>query len=244
MARPVCPPIAADVIVEIGTQIVLIERKHFPFGWAIPGGFVDFGETVEDAAAREILEETSLEVELRALLGVYSRPDRDPRAQLAAARRAVRENEVHRDQARLTLNRLTQLIRDGLGTQADVDQAKSEVEATEARIAALEEQITVAERQVEVQQTDLDNTVIRAPFSGIAISKDAQPGEMVSPVSAGGGFTRTGICTIVDMRSLEIEVDVNESYINRVTPGQHVTASIMGVRSCPELVAFSPSRPW
>ena len=146
------------------------------------------------------------------------------RAQLAASRRAVRENEVHRDQARLTLNRLTQLIRDGLGTQADVDQAKSEVEATEARIAALEEQITVAERQVEVQQTDLDNTVIRAPFSGIAISKDAQPGEMVSPVSAGGGFTRTGICTIVDMRSLEIEVDVNESYINRVTPGQHVTA--------------------
>ena len=74
------------------------------------------------------------------------------------------------------------------------------------------------------QQTDLDNTVIRAPFSGVAISKDAQPGEMVSPVSAGGGFTRTGICTIVDMRSLEIEVDVNESYINRVQAGQQVTA--------------------
>ena len=72
-------------------------------------------------------------------------------------------------------------------------------------------------------RTDLDNTVIRAPFSGIAISKDAQPGEMVSPVSAGGGFTRTGICTIVDMESLEIEVDVNESYINRVKPraGRH-----------------------
>ena len=82
----------------------------------------------------------------------------------------------------------------------------------------------VAERQVALQQTDLDNTIIRAPFSGIAISKDAQPGEMVSPVSAGGGFTRTGICTIVDMHSLEIEVDVNEAYINRVTPRQHVTA--------------------
>ena len=63
--------------------------------------------------------------------------------------------------------------------------------------------------------------VVRAPFSGVAISKDAQPGEMVSPVSAGGGFTRTGICTIVDMSSLEIEVDVNESYINRVAAGQH-----------------------
>ena len=66
--------------------------------------------------------------------------------------------------------------------------------------------------------------VVRAPFSGVAISKDAQPGEMISPVSAGGGFTRTGICTIVDMSSLEIEVDVNESYINRVQPGQPVEA--------------------
>ncbi len=66
--------------------------------------------------------------------------------------------------------------------------------------------------------------VVRAPFDGIAISKDAQPGEMISPVSAGGGFTRTGICTIVDMSSLEIEVDVSESYINRVKPGQPVEA--------------------
>jgi len=82
----------------------------------------------------------------------------------------------------------------------------------------------VAERQVELQQTDVDNTIIRAPFSGVAISKDAQPGEMVSPVSAGGGFTRTGISTIVDMQSLEIEVDVNEAYINRVAAGQSVSA--------------------
>jgi 8-oxo-dGTP diphosphatase len=81
MARPVCPPIAADVIVEIGNRIVLIERKNFPFGWAIPGGFVDFGETVEQAAVREAREEVSLEVELRGLLGVYSRPERDPRGQ-------------------------------------------------------------------------------------------------------------------------------------------------------------------
>ena len=82
----------------------------------------------------------------------------------------------------------------------------------------------MSERQAELERTNLDNTIIRAPFSGVAISKDAQPGEMVSPVSAGGGFTRTGICTIVDMRSLEIEVDVNESYINRVQPDQQVTA--------------------
>jgi len=83
--RPICPPIAADVIVEVGAQIVLIERKHFPLGWAIPGGFVEFGETVEETAVREIREETSLEVKLRALLGVYSRPDRDPRGQTITA---------------------------------------------------------------------------------------------------------------------------------------------------------------
>ncbi len=79
MPRPVCPPIAADVIAEIGDRIVLIERRNFPPGWAIPGGFVELGERVEDAAVREAREETSLAVELRALLGVYSRPDRDPR---------------------------------------------------------------------------------------------------------------------------------------------------------------------
>src|SRR5215469_14855748 len=85
MPRPKCPPVAADIITEIGDKIVLIERKNFPPGWAIPGGFVDFGETVEDAAIREAREEISLEVELRALLGIYSRPDRDPRGQTVTA---------------------------------------------------------------------------------------------------------------------------------------------------------------
>jgi len=145
-------------------------------------------------------------------------------AQAEAARRAVAETEVRLAEARVTLGRRLQLTTDGLVTQAEVDQARAEVDSIEARVAAARQQVRVAERQVELQQTDLDSTVIRAPFSGIAISKDAQPGEMVSPVSAGGGFTRTGICTIVDMRSLEIEVDVNEAYINRVTSGQDVSA--------------------
>jgi RND family efflux transporter MFP subunit len=145
-------------------------------------------------------------------------------AQAESARKAVRENEVLLAQAQLTLRRTTELRKNGIVTEADVDQAQADVDTLAARINALREQVTVAERQVELQQTDLDNTVIRAPFTGVAISKDAQPGEMVSPVSAGGGFTRTGICTIVDMSSLEIEVDVNESYLNRVQPGQSVTA--------------------
>jgi RND family efflux transporter MFP subunit len=145
-------------------------------------------------------------------------------AQAESARKAVTENEVRLAQARVTLGRTTALLKGGANSQADVDQAKAEVDSIDARILALREQVNVAERQVALQQTELDNTIIRAPFSGIAISKDAQPGEMVSPVSAGGGFTRTGICTIVDMRSLEIEVDVNESYINRVQPKQAVSA--------------------
>ena len=147
-------------------------------------------------------------------------------AQAAAARSGVRENEVRLAEAKVTLARRDQLFADKLVTQADVDAARAEVDSLDARISASREQVRVTERQIELERTNLDNTVIRAPFSGIAISKDAQPGEMVSPVSAGGGFTRTGICTIVDMRSLEIEVDVNESYINRVKPDQDVTAAL------------------
>ncbi len=146
------------------------------------------------------------------------------RAQLEAARRVVPEAEVRLEEAKLTLNRRTRLSKEGLATPADLEQAEAEVNALIARIGSLREQIVVAERQVSLQQTALDDMVIRAPFSGVAISKDAQPGEMVSPVSAGGGFTRTGICTIVDMRSLEVEVDVNESYIGRVSDGQPVSA--------------------
>ncbi len=146
------------------------------------------------------------------------------KAQAESARRAVRESEVRLAEAKLTLKRRLQLVKDSLSTQAEVDQAQAEVDSVEARIQAAQQQVAVAERQIAVQQTDLDNTVIRAPFSGIALSKDAQPGEMVSPVSAGGGFTRTGISTIVDMHSLEIEVEVNEAYINRVTSKQRVVA--------------------
>jgi RND family efflux transporter MFP subunit len=157
--------------------------------------------------------------------------DSTPRAALAlaeaqaeAARRTLKENEVRLEQARLNERRAAQLLKERIVSQSQLDDAKAEADSLDARIAALREQIRVAERQIEVQQTDLANYVIRAPFSGVAISKDAQPGEMVSPVSAGGGFTRTGISTIVDMHSLEIEVDVNESYISRVTPGQDVDA--------------------
>ena len=145
-------------------------------------------------------------------------------AQSEAARRNVRESEVRLKEARLALGRTTQLVADRLVTAAEADTAQAQVDSLIARIEAAQEQVRVTERQIEVERANLENTIIRAPFTGVAISKDAQPGEMVSPNSAGGGFTRTGICTIVDMRSLEIEVDVNESYINRVMDKQPVSA--------------------
>jgi RND family efflux transporter MFP subunit len=147
-------------------------------------------------------------------------------AQAEASRRGVRENEVRLKEAKLMLARLSRLIKDGLVTQAELEAAEAQVDSFDARILAALEQVRVAEQQVALAKTNLDDTIIRAPFSGVAISKDAQPGETVSPVSAGGGFTRTGICTIVDMQSLEIEVDVNEAYINRVRPGQDVSAAL------------------
>jgi RND family efflux transporter MFP subunit len=100
------------------------------------------------------------------------------------------------------------------------------MDALAARLERERVEVAVAERQLAIRRQELDDTVIRAPFAGVVVTKDAQPGEMISPVSAGGGFTRTGICTIVDMSSLEIEVDVNEAYINRVRSGQEVQATL------------------
>jgi RND family efflux transporter MFP subunit len=145
-------------------------------------------------------------------------------AQLGAARRSAAEDEARLREAQLNLQRRERLLTEGVVGRAEVDTAQAEVDSITARIAYAREQVAVAESQVNLRRTDLNDMVVRAPFSGVAISKDAQPGEMISPVSAGGGFTRTGIGTIVDMSSLEIEVDVNESYINRVKSDQKVEA--------------------
>jgi RND family efflux transporter MFP subunit len=145
-------------------------------------------------------------------------------AQAAASRKSAAQDQARLHEAELNLERRQRLMKEQVVGKAEVDTAQADVDSLKARIAFAQEQIAVAESQVRLQRTQLDDMVVRAPFSGVAISKDAQPGEMVSPVSAGGGFTRTGIGTIVDMSSLEIEVDVNESYINRVKPGQRVEA--------------------
>lgn len=155
------------------------------------------------------------------------------KANLTSTERSLKEDEVRLANARVTLGRKQQLVDGGFAMKSEVDDAKLQVDALDARLDVQKQVIEVAKRQIDLEQTNLDNTVIRAPFSGIAISKDAQPGEMVSPVSAGGGFTRTGICTIVDMRSLEVEVDVNESYIGRVKAGQGVSAILDAYQDWP-----------
>ncbi|MFQ5678757.1 MAG: efflux RND transporter periplasmic adaptor subunit [Gemmatimonadota bacterium] len=147
-------------------------------------------------------------------------------ARFAAARSRVGEVEVLLREAELDLSRTRELHGAGAESQADLDAALSARDALAARLAATRDEVVVAEREAALRRQMLEDTRIRAPFDGVAISKDAQPGEMISPVSAGGGFTRTGITTIVDMGSLEIEVDVNEAYIQRVRPGQRVEATL------------------
>ncbi|MFV2073253.1 MAG: efflux RND transporter periplasmic adaptor subunit [Thermoanaerobaculales bacterium] len=140
------------------------------------------------------------------------------------ARAAIDEFEVNLADARRTLRRTNELRAQGVASVQDLDSATAAVDAIEAKLDFARVSLDAAEARLAVAAQDLENYTIRAPFSGVAVSKDAQPGEMVSPVSAGGGFTRTGISTIVDMTSLEIEVDVNESHIAKVHAGQPADA--------------------
>jgi RND family efflux transporter MFP subunit len=148
------------------------------------------------------------------------------RAEVAAARAELAVLRADLAQADRDLARQDRLVRSGSTSTQEAERARSLRDTLRARIGRTEEQVHVAEEQVGVAQVQLDNTEVRAPFSGVVVEKAAMPGEMISPVSAGGGFTRTGIGTIVDMDSLEIEVDVNESFIGRVFPDQPVHATL------------------
>ncbi|HJS74571.1 MAG TPA: efflux RND transporter periplasmic adaptor subunit, partial [Vicinamibacteria bacterium] len=145
-------------------------------------------------------------------------------AELRAKKTALEETKVVLAESKLRLERTRKLVKDSVVSQAELDRIQAETDSLEARLGRQRDEELVAERSLAVWSQMLEDTVIRAPFDGIVTTKDAQPGEMISPVTAGGGFTRTGIGTVVDMSSLEIEVDVNESYINRVRAGQEVEA--------------------
>jgi len=142
------------------------------------------------------------------------------RANRDVARAGLEEIKVNLADAQRRLRRAQELHEDGVASEQDLDSATAAVDALGAQLAVAQRNLDAAEAQLAVAVQDLENYTIRAPFAGIAVSKEAQPGEMVAPVFAGGG----GISTIVDMTSLEIEVDVNESYIARVAPGQPAEA--------------------
>jgi len=179
----------------------------------------------------EILVEEGMEVEkdqvlarldpvnLRTVLTMAER-------ELEASRRNLAEIEVRLAEAQRNLTRNEALVQQQLISQTALDASRAEVNALAARLEASKAQVKVAESGLQMRRIDYDDLQVRAPFAGVVISKDAQPGEIVSPMSAGGGFTRTGIATIVDMDSREIEVDVNEAYINRVKPDQRVEATL------------------
>jgi RND family efflux transporter MFP subunit len=166
------------------------------------------------------------------------------RAQLDAARSMIHELDAEIGHARRTLERTRALAARELVSRAELELQMLAEETLGARRNRAHREVTVAERRLAVQRQRLDDMEIRAPFAGVVVDKAAQPGEMVSPISAGGGFTRTGLGTIVDMSSLEVEVDVNEAYINRIHPAQAVIVTLNaypGQRYPAEVLAVIPA---
>lgn len=181
----------------------------------VTGVFFDEGTRVKEGQLLATLDDSDVK---RAFDS--AKADRD------TAHAAIADYEVQLRNSQILLRRAEQLQKAGVQTQEALDNATTAVDSLKAKIELARQQVAASESRIAVAQQAVDNCTIRAPFAGVVVSKDAQVGEMVSPVSAGGGFTRTGIATIVDMHSNEIEVDVNESYIAKVTAGQEVTATL------------------
>jgi RND family efflux transporter MFP subunit len=195
----VTPRRRATIAAKITGRVTTV---NFDEGMHVKEGFVL--ATLDDSDARRALDS--------------AKADRD------SAQAAIADFQVQLKNAEIELQRARQLLAAGVQSQQTLDTATMAADSLRAKIALAKQQVAASQARVAEAQQNVDNTVIRAPFDGIVVSKDAQVGEMVSPISAGGGFTRTGIATIVDMNSNEIEVDVNEAYIARVVPGQNVTA--------------------
>src|SRR6266403_2260652 len=181
----------------------------------VTGVFFDEGTRVAEGQLLATLDDAGVKRSLDS-----AKADRD------ASQAAIADFEVQLKNAQIELRRAEQLKAAGVQTQEALDNAMTAADSLKAKIALAKQQVGASDARIAGAQQAVDNCTIRAPFAGIVVSKDAQVGEMVSPNSAGGGFTRTGIATIVDMHSNEIEVDVNESYIARVENGQLVTATL------------------
>jgi RND family efflux transporter MFP subunit len=179
----------------------------------VTGVFFDEGTRVNEGQLLATLDDSDAR---RALDS--AKADRD------SSQAAILDYEVQLKNAEIEYHRTQQLVKEGVSTQQALDSAVMTADSLRAKIALAKQQVIAADARIKEQQQAVDNCTIRAPFAGIVVSKDAQVGEMVSPVSAGGGFTRTGIATIVDLHSNEFEVDVSEAYIARVFDNQAVDA--------------------
>jgi RND family efflux transporter MFP subunit len=231
------PPSAAAANSVLDASGYVVARRQATVSSKITGKveevLVEEGMRVEEGQVVATLDDSTEQAQLEL---AQSRVQA-ARAQLAEIRAQIRNAKLERD-------RLRDLVGRKLTSQASLDSAEATFDELEARLDTGEENVKVAERNVELARDALSNMTIRAPFAGMVVTKDAQPGEMISPVSAGGGFTRTGICTIIDTDSLEIEVDVNEAYIQRVEAGQGVSAVLDAYpdwRIPAEVVAIIPT---
>ena len=177
------------------------------------GVYFDEGTRVQEGQLLAKLDDSD------ALRGLES-----AKADREASQAAIEDYQVQLRNAEIEQRRAEELVKGGVQTQQNLDAARTNADSLRAKISLAKQQVLASDARIRVQQQIVDNCVITAPFAGIAVSKDAQVGEMVSPVSAGGGFTRTGIATIVDLHSNEVEVDVGESYIAKVKQNQGVNA--------------------
>ncbi|HPM56859.1 MAG TPA: efflux RND transporter periplasmic adaptor subunit [Thermomonas sp.] len=180
---------------------------------------------------REVLIEEGQRVEEGQVMATLDPIDADAQRDLSAAQLAAAQSQIVGTQAQLkeaeaNAARLGALVGQKLVSRAQFEQAVAQRDALRAQVATAQRNAQVARSSLAIASNGVDNTVVRAPFAGVVIAKAAQPGEIVSPLSAGGGFTRTGIGTIVDMDSLEVEVDVGEAYIGRVKPKMPVEATL------------------
>ena len=213
------PPSAAAANTVLDASGYVVARRQATVSSKVTGKvidvFVEEGMRVEKDQIVATLDDTTQQAQLSLA-----------RAQAESARATLEEIDAQLRIARLERDRFRDLIENNLTSQSTVDTAEATFDQIAAQLETRRENVKVAERNVEVAMDSLSNMTIKAPFAGMVVSKNAQPGEMISPNSAGGGFTRTGICTIIDTDSLEIEVDVNEAYIQRVKAGQSVSATL------------------
>ncbi len=211
------PPSAAAANSVLDASGYVVARRQATVSSKVTGKvlevFVEEGMSVEKDQVVATLDDTTQQAQLAVAI-----------AQAESARAFLAEINAQLRNARKELDRIRDLAGRGLASQASLDAAESLHDELSARLGTGRENVGVAESNVALARDALNNMTIRAPFAGMVVTKNAQPGEMISPISAGGGFTRTGICTIIDNDSLEIEVDVNEAYIQRVNNRQRVSA--------------------